>query len=210
MKSNNSPSSKTFRHFFFLFSATTRQGLGQLTPVGMQMHYNIGQYFRQRYMVNSQFVPQDYNVAWVSAAAPAEFCAPGRSQLNLSPRLLTLSLFQMSVRSTDYDRTLMSAESQLAGWFRPDSSYFNNSQLLWQPVPVHTVPCAEDSLLLAAEPKRKIFIATFVHSDQLSQSSNTNFFFSSFFSILPSGQLPSLSRIDQSASISARLESQGE
>lgn len=47
---------------------------------------------------------------------------------------------------TDYDRTLMSAESNLAGLFPPEGDEIWNTNLTWQPVPIHTVPVDSDEL----------------------------------------------------------------
>uniref|UniRef100_H3CYB7 Lysosomal acid phosphatase n=1 Tax=Tetraodon nigroviridis TaxID=99883 RepID=H3CYB7_TETNG len=54
---------------------------------------------------------------------------------------------EISVRSTDYDRTLMSAEANLAGLYPPPSQQTFEPELKWQPIPVHTVPLTEDRLL---------------------------------------------------------------
>jgi hypothetical protein len=43
----------------------------------------------------------------------------------------------------------MSAESLLAGLFPPEGNQIFNSSILWQPIPVHTVPKDEDRLLRA-------------------------------------------------------------
>ncbi|NXP04026.1 PPAP phosphatase, partial [Thinocorus orbignyianus] len=51
------------------------------------------------------------------------------------------------IQSTDYDRTIMSAQSYLSGLFPPTSSQIWNPELLWQPIPVHVLQKATDNKL---------------------------------------------------------------
>nr|XP_014333681.1 PREDICTED: prostatic acid phosphatase isoform X3 [Bos mutus] len=60
---------------------------------------------------------------------------------------------QVHVRSTDIDRTLMSAMTNLAALFPPEGISIWNPSLLWQPIPVHTVPVSEDQDFIEVLPK---------------------------------------------------------
>ncbi|NWQ81260.1 PPAP phosphatase, partial [Columbina picui] len=51
------------------------------------------------------------------------------------------------IQSTDYDRTIMSAQSYLSGLFPPTSSEIWNPDLLWQPIPVHVLQKSTDRSL---------------------------------------------------------------
>ncbi|XP_058460878.1 prostatic acid phosphatase [Malaya genurostris] len=59
---------------------------------------------------------------------------------------------EIYVRSTDVDRTLMSAESNLAGLYPPNGADVWDSAIQWQPIPVHTIPEPLDEVLSARKP----------------------------------------------------------
>lgn len=59
---------------------------------------------------------------------------------------MLVDLSQIKVRSTDIDRTLMSAYSNLAGLFPPNGTQEWNPTIDWQLVPVHTVPTRLDTV----------------------------------------------------------------
>lgn len=110
------------------------EGVGQLTAVGQRAHYDLGRRLRQRYVVDLAFLPGSY----------------ARDALY--------------VRSTDIDRTLMSATSQLMGLYPADNASTNDVREKFghpprdasaaglpngvQPIPVHTVSTAHDPMLL--------------------------------------------------------------
>jgi lysosomal acid phosphatase len=54
---------------------------------------------------------------------------------------------RLYVQSSDVDRTLMSAQCNLAALFPPKGQEVWNPTLPWQPIPVHTLPESEDNLL---------------------------------------------------------------
>lgn len=59
------------------------------------------------------------------------------------------------VRSTDVDRTLMSAEADLAGLYPPVKGDIWENGLSWQPIPIHTIPEHSDAVLAAKKPCKK-------------------------------------------------------
>lgn len=55
------------------------------------------------------------------------------------------------MQSTDVDRTIASAQANLAGLFPPTADEKWNNNILWNPVPVHTVPSKFDYILTAGK-----------------------------------------------------------
>ncbi|VDM32737.1 unnamed protein product [Hydatigera taeniaeformis] len=60
-------------------------------------------------------------------------------------RNYNVSTFRM--RSSDLDRSLMSAEAMMAGFFHRSNSSLSKYGLHWRPIPTHTVPTTTDTLL---------------------------------------------------------------
>eukprot|EP00112_Aurelia_sp_Birch-Aquarium-sp1_P003562 Seg14.4 transcript_id=Seg14.4/GoldUCD/mRNA.D3Y31 product="Lysosomal acid phosphatase" protein_id=Seg14.4/GoldUCD/D3Y31 len=116
-------------------------GFGRLTQIGMRMEYELGMFLKNRYITNKKFINESYLHKQV-------FC-----------------------KSSDAERCLMSAESQMAGLYPPKGWQVWNKSISWQPVPVHTVPGDQDPYLrpwdahcqrlndlVAAKQKQKEFI----------------------------------------------------
>ncbi|KAJ6661966.1 hypothetical protein lerEdw1_012813 [Lerista edwardsae] len=110
---------------------TWPEGYGQLTTFGMKQQFELGEYLRKRYR---NFLSSEYH----------------RKENENSRTALSYSfsfLFQIYVLSTDVDRTIMSAQANLAGLFPPTGKQIWNKEILWQPIPVHTLPIKNDRLL---------------------------------------------------------------
>lgn len=115
------------------------QGLGQLTPRGMRQEYDLGKILRQRYVHEYHLLPEHYNIN------------------------------TMTVRSSGMARTMMSAQSLLFGLYPLGTgpSLNDTSRALpngLQPIPIITVPCKQDSLLVPNYDKAafKKFLKTYI------------------------------------------------
>jgi len=112
--------------------------LGHLSPLGMQQEFQLGEKFRDRYVKQFHLLPEHY------------------------------SSETMYARSTDIDRTLISAECVLLGLYPPGSGPSTNGKpalpCSYQPIPIHTKPRAEDSLLVIDyNPKLPSTLDQYVH-----------------------------------------------
>ncbi len=100
-----------------------KEGLGQLTADGMRQEYELGVALRKKYVEKTQLLPKHYETG------------------------------TMYVRSTDYDRTLMSAQSLLMGLYplgTGPSTDINTPALpkAFQPIPIHSAPYQYDDVIL--------------------------------------------------------------
>lgn len=99
------------------------EDLGQLTPKGMQQEYELGVKLRKKYVEDHHLLPQHY-----------------RSEA-------------LYVRSTNFDRTLMSAQALLMGLYPlgtgPNLPYSTKFALPqgFQPIPIHSKSVNEDDEL---------------------------------------------------------------
>jgi hypothetical protein len=107
-------------------------GLSELTPHGMNQEYLLGTRLRNRYVNQYKLLPPKY-------------------VNNI-----------MYLRSTDYNRTIMSATSLLAGFYPLGlgPTLHNNNPALpaaQQPIPIRTLPKSQDYLLLGKDTRIKQF-----------------------------------------------------
>jgi acid phosphatase len=100
-----------------------KEGLGQLTAEGMQQEYEMGVKFRKKYIEQTHLLPEHYEFGTIY------------------------------VRSTDFERTLMSAESLLLGLYPhgtgPDTTNSGKSALphAYQPIPIFSAPSMYDDVI---------------------------------------------------------------
>ncbi|XP_037977950.2 prostatic acid phosphatase [Plutella xylostella] len=75
---------------------------------------------------------------------------------------------EIYIRSTDVDRTLMSAQANLAGMYPPKGDSVWDTDLLWQPIPIHTVPEKDDEVLAMKKhcPAYKKALDDYMHSKE--------------------------------------------
>ena len=59
---------------------------------------------------------------------------------------------EIFILSSDVDRTIMSAAANMAGLYTPSKSQVWNTNLLWQPIPIRTVPADIDVILNPLKP----------------------------------------------------------
>lgn len=118
------------------------EGPGQLTAEGMQQEYKLGVEFRQKYIEQLHLLPEHYEYGTIY------------------------------VRSTDYERTLMSAMSLLTGLYPPGTGPNTSESSLpalphaFQPVPVFSAPSKYDEVILQrlSYEERKKLMEQYVYS----------------------------------------------
>ncbi|XP_046617069.1 prostatic acid phosphatase-like [Neodiprion virginianus] len=83
--------------------------------------------------------------------------------------------YDVYVQSTDIDRTLMSAEANLAGLYPPEGDQVWD-KLKWMPIPVHTIPELEDSLLASKKycPKYEMELQNVMNSPEIRKIDDDN------------------------------------
>ncbi len=116
------------------------EGLGELTALGMHQEFTLGQKLRKLYVQQYGLLPNNYTGA------------------------------TLYVRSSDYNRTLMSAQAALLGLYPLGSGPLLVKQkspalpMQYQPIPIHTIPQSDDSMLIPKQnqPEFKHLITKYV------------------------------------------------
>ncbi len=127
-----------------------QEGPGQLTAEGMQQEYKMGMMFREKYIEHFHLLPEHYE--------------PG----------------SMYVRSTDYERTLMSAQSLLMGLYPPGTGPNTTESSLpalpyaFQPIPIFSAPSTYDEVILqpVSSAERAELMELYVYSTKEWQQKN--------------------------------------
>jgi len=97
------------------------KGYGQLINKGIWRAYNLGKYFKKTYIDDLKFLPSVFNTD------------------------------DVAIRSSGYDRTIMTAQSAMTAMYPPQAvqSKWNpeDPEFPWQPIPIHSVPKKDDLIL---------------------------------------------------------------
>ena len=107
--------------------------------------YELGEFLRQRYSVDlnylsKTYIPSEVRYGFLSACLFVKYMYVFVLISNWRMYYTICYFLQIYVQSTDVNRCLMSAQSVLASLFPPAGAQQWNTSVAWQPVPVHTVP----------------------------------------------------------------------
>ena len=125
---------------------TWPQTLGELTPEGMYQEFQLGKSKAAQYKIQNHLLPDSYERD------------------------------TMLVRSTDFDRTLMSAEAFLLGLYPPTAATADGKFALpyhYHPIPIHTVSLKEEDLLISKIARFDALTAKYVFSQKTYQTKKT-------------------------------------
>lgn len=89
---------------------------------------------------------------------------------------MTSKANEIYVLSSDLDRTIMSAQLNLAGLFPTNKSQTNwNPDINWQPVPLHTIAMEDDNIIRMKRkcPRFYEMFDDFIHNSELMKKINT-------------------------------------
>ncbi|CAI4231241.1 unnamed protein product [Auanema sp. JU1783] len=84
-----------------------KEGLGEMTKIGLIQQYHLGKWMRMRY---AEWLPEKYHRD------------------------------EVYVRSSDYNRTIMSALANMAGFYPAADDAMIEPTVRWQPIPIHSKP----------------------------------------------------------------------